>query len=106
MANATKMITDLCLPAKINLVLSFLNILWNIYSGYKVFSIFVSLLFIAFWTWVLTLLCNSGYDTLAMILVIGPFILSLMFIALGFEAWAFVNKKNKKNKKKGRRRKY
>ena len=76
----------MCLPAKINLALSGIHILTMIYMRYRLFSIIVSLLYIAFWTWLLVTLCDSGYTTLSWFLVVGPFVFMLLLFAVALEA--------------------
>jgi hypothetical protein len=40
--------------------------------------------YILFWTWLLNIICKSGYETVSWILVLMPFILMFIFIALVF----------------------
>ena len=81
----------MCLPAKINLALSAMHIISMIYVGYRAFSVLVSLLFVAFWTWILVTLCDNGYQTLSWILVVGPFVIGLLIFALALESVASYN---------------
>jgi len=76
----------MCLPAKVNLALSGIHILTMVYMRYRLFSIIVSLIYIAFWTWILVTLCDSGYTTISWVLVVGPFVIGLLFFAIALEA--------------------
>jgi len=41
----------------------------------------MKLIYICFWTWVLTLMCNAGYSSVAWSLVLLPIIFLFIFIA-------------------------
>jgi len=82
----------MCLPAKINLALSAIHLLTMVYMRYRLFSIMVSLIFVAFWTWILTVLCDSGYTTVSWVLVAGPFVLGLLIFAIALETVALGKK--------------
>ena len=45
------------------------------------FIFFIKLLYIAFWTWVLNYLCQSGYSSVSWLLFLIPFI--LFFVLIG-----------------------
>jgi hypothetical protein len=83
-------INDLCLPARIDLGVGALYILYLLYlwiskTQVKPFTIFVTTLVVLFWAWVLNVLCKAGYDALSMVLAIGPIILYMMLIAFANE---------------------
>jgi hypothetical protein len=50
----------------------------NVTSVTLIFAI--QLVYVLFWTWVLNLMCNTGVEKLAWVLVLFPFI--LMFLAI------------------------
>ncbi len=92
---------DLCTPAFIYLILSAVAIIFiaiqnlggsDTYcvGSYGCKTSFVTLIFvfkiiyILFWTWLLNIICKSGYETVSWILVLLPFILMFIFIALVF----------------------
>jgi hypothetical protein len=89
----------LCTPAYVYLVFSLIAIVVlffqnvgnvNIYcmgsyncSVYNTPIIFLlKIVYVAFWTWILNLMCDAGASSLAWFFVLLPFI--LMFILLGF----------------------
>ncbi len=49
-----------------------------------VLMFFIKLLYIAFWTWVLNIICAKGYTTLAWILVILPILIMFILISMVF----------------------
>ena len=92
---------NLCTPAYIYLVLSMLllgvmyiqnrnNI--NVYclGAYEcdvtnLTAIFlVKFVYILFWTWILNLICSSGFTSISWLLLLMPIILSFLLIALLF----------------------
>jgi hypothetical protein len=92
---------DLCTPAFVYLILSVVAIFFiaiqNLGGGdmYCVGSygcktsymtvIFVfKVIYVLFWTWLLNIICKSGYTTISWILVLLPFILMFIFIAIVF----------------------
>lgn len=92
---------DLCTPAFVYLILSVVAMLFigiqNLGGGdtycvgsYGCKSSFVTIIFIfkaiyiLFWTWLLNIICKSGYETVSWVLVLLPFILMFIFIALVF----------------------
>jgi hypothetical protein len=74
--------TSICAPALIYLVFSLLAILYMIYDHYNAGSVIIKVLFIAIWTWILNLLCTSGFEALSWFLVLLPFILFILFIVI------------------------
>lgn len=40
--------------------------------------------YVLFWTWLLNIICKSGYETVAWVLVFLPFLVMFIFIALMF----------------------
>ncbi len=41
-----------------------------------------NLLYILFWTWILSLICNAGYKIISWILVLLPFIVAFVYVFL------------------------
>jgi len=65
----------------------------NVPSTILVFM--VQFVYVAFWTWILNLICKDGYTNIAWLLVLFPFI--LLFVILGL---VMLNQKSKNNKDK------
>ena len=74
--------SSICAPSLIYLVFSILAILYMIYDRYSAGSVIVKVFFIALWTWLLNLLCESGFEALSWFLVLLPFILFILFILI------------------------
>jgi|UniRef100_A0A6C0JAQ1 hypothetical protein len=90
----------LCTPASVYLLLSIVSfiviVIQNIFnptdlcvgiygcpSSVQMKSAFftIELIYIFFWTWILSLICNAGYKKIAWLIVLFPII--LMFIVMG-----------------------
>lgn len=100
MAKLANMFKNLCKPALIYLVLSVLSVILigsqNMSNGagyYCVgnyecntshkFTVFIfKILYILFWTFVLNCICKAGYKGVSWFLVLFPFILMFVMIAL------------------------
>jgi H+/Cl- antiporter ClcA len=110
MAFPTKL-SQLCTPAYVYFIISFLAIVisaiqnmgnnkiytlgtfsCNVPSCLAVFI--VKIVYILFWTWILNLICKDGHKGIAWLLVLFPFILLFVIIAL-----AMMYQKNNKKKK-------
>ena len=48
------------------------------------FIFMMKLVYVLFWTWILNLICGSGYESVAWFLVIIPFVLFFLSIAVVF----------------------
>jgi hypothetical protein len=89
----------LCPPALVYLVISFIAIFimffqnigsrkiyclgtstCNVSDVYIIFII--KILYVLFWTWVLNLICKSGYEPMSWFLVLFPFLLFFIMIAM------------------------
>jgi len=46
------------------------------------FIFLINVVYILFWTWVLNLICKEGYSSISWLLVLGPYVLSFVLIAL------------------------
>jgi len=94
-------IRDLCTPAYIYLVVSIITIfviaLQNLgdNSAYclgpygcgtnnKATLFILKIIYVIFWTWVLNIICKSGYEPVSWVLVLIPYVLMFLLIALMF----------------------
>ena len=92
---------DLCTPAMVYLLLSIVAIVMmamqnlgnnGVYcvgsyscNTSSVVSLFMlKIVYVLFWTWLLNVLCKSGYETVSWILVLLPFVLLFILIAILF----------------------
>ncbi len=92
-------VKDLCTPAFVYLMLSMIALViiafQNVFKSNEYcigdFSCGVSsillvfifkVIYILFWTWILHLMCNAGYKSIAWFFVLFPFILFFVIIAL------------------------
>ena len=48
------------------------------------FIFMIKLLYVFFWTWLLNIICRSGYTTVSWVLVLLPFFMMFLLIALLF----------------------
>jgi hypothetical protein len=91
----------LCTPSKIYfflaiilLFLSFVNDMQNkdkdkvclgkLKCKNKPLYYFMNILFIVFWTWILNVICKSGHEPISWLLVLLPYVLMFVLIALIF----------------------
>lgn len=97
-----KTLKKLCTPAMIYLVISLIALILitmqNINNTNKLcvgnyscivpnvtLVLFLNLVYILFWTWILSLICNAGYKFISWILLLMPFILVFLLILFGME---------------------
>lgn len=78
-------INNLCQPAYIYLVINAFFILFSFLGtiGYQGFVVAIVVLLFqvmvcVFWTWLLNLICSSGYTTLSWVLVMFPIIVTIL----------------------------
>ena len=93
------MLKNLCTPARVYFIISIIAIVWMLLQNisgdgkYNVgkFScdcenlalVFLGkTAYIFFWTWVLNFICNKGYKNISWFLVLFPFILFFLLIAM------------------------
>ena len=93
-----KMLKNLCRPAYLYFILSMFVLVFMVVQNlgntntycvgdYKcqvpnTLAVFIGqVLYIAFWTWILNLICRAGYPELSWFLILFPFI--LFFVLLG-----------------------
>ena len=51
----------------------------------SIVAIFIlKIVYVLFWTWLLNIICKSGYETVSWVLVLLPFILMFVFISMMF----------------------
>ena len=82
-----KTLKSLCAPSKVYLALSVVGILALIFdpslvapnNHTKNISLF-NLLFIVFWTYILDMICKSGYTNISWFFVLLPFIILIIFM--------------------------
>lgn len=55
---------------------------YSCYVGNNTLVFFLNAIYILFWTFVLDLMCKNGYSTLSWFVLLLPFILSFLFLAL------------------------
>jgi hypothetical protein len=110
-------IRNLCTPAFVYFSVSsafmVLSILQNLFSGNNFKYVFgndecpvtncalvfvAKLVYIAFWTWMLNLMCNDGQSTIAWIVLLLPLVVMFLLIGAGM-TWSKRNANNhaKKN---------
>jgi hypothetical protein len=68
----------LCTPAKIYFAIAVIASIIALVYGIGFVAVFVKLLFAFAWTYILTLLCNKGYQSLSWFLVLLPYIVILL----------------------------
>ena len=87
----------LCLPAIVYLVINLFSILFTVYTNDIQFvSTFLSFLFMFVWTYILNLICRSGYTIISWILVMIPFIIFLFILLLGLFGFSQLSAEDKK----------
>jgi hypothetical protein len=104
-------ITDLnklCTPAQLYLFLTLLSLVIMVYENtgtyentlcvgnYECYNtpskmtlVFVKLIYIAFWTFVLNLMCNAGYKTFAWFLVLLPILAFILLLIFALGPWNY-----------------
>ena len=98
--NIFKEFKKLCTPAALYLVLSllalFIVIIQNLNNSHTLcvgnyscpmvnlpLFYILNLVYLLFWTWILNLICKSGWNIISWILVLFPFILAFIIVILG-----------------------
>jgi hypothetical protein len=85
--NLVSTFKSLCLPSKVYFVLAVVGVLLtvifpSIFGNVSVFMQLLHLVYIVFWTWVLQLICRAGYKFISWVLVLAPFVLMFIVVAL------------------------
>lgn len=73
----------LCTPALIYFILAIMSILLLIVNKTTVLIVFTNMVVILLWTWFLNFVCNKGFTTISWILVLSPYIITLIALATG-----------------------
>ena len=79
------LLENICTPAVVYLIISMITIMIAIYNNARVFSILIKWVFVLLWTWVLNYICKSGYPMVSWVLVLLPYILTLLMVAVVVE---------------------
>ena len=89
----------MCTPAYVYLVISLFTLffialqnmfvpdkycvgMYSCASNNKISLFALKLLYVVFWTWILNIICKSGYETVSWFLVLIPYV--LMFIVIAY----------------------
>lgn len=70
--------SKLCTPAKIYFVIAVIACIIALFSGMRIVSVFVKLVFAFIWTFILSWLCDKGYKSLSWFLVLLPYAIILL----------------------------
>lgn len=98
--NLVKSVKSLCMPASLYLGLSVLALLLLLVQNMSnkhtlcvanyscpvanvTFVLLMQLLYVLFWTWILNLICKSGYKWVSWVLVLFPFVAAFLFVLFG-----------------------
>ena len=68
---------DLCLPSKVYLVLALIALIMSFMKS-SWGGIIFQIIFVLFWTWIIQLICNSGYTIIAWLIVFAPILLKIL----------------------------
>jgi len=74
---------QLCTPALIYFILAIMSILLLIVNKTTVLIVFTNMVVILLWTWFLNFVCNKGFTSISWILVLSPYIITLIALATG-----------------------
>ena len=75
-----KNINNMCLPAKLYLILSMISIASMFFSTYNFMNLFESLLITGVWTFLLNLICKKASTTISWLILLLP-LFGVLFIA-------------------------
>jgi hypothetical protein len=75
--------TDMCVPAQLYAVFSFIIIVWLVYLK-QYGGVISKAIFAIIWTFVLSFLCDNGYAGLSWFLLVLPMVLIVLLILLVF----------------------
>jgi hypothetical protein len=68
-------ISDLCTPAFIYFVISFIYLVITSFKNFNIITTIVTLFFILLWSWLLNVLCRNGYSIISWLIIVLPFLL-------------------------------
>jgi len=95
-----KSFKKLCTPAALYFVLSMIALVMMVVQNYHnthtlclgnyscsvpsvMMVLVLNLVYILFWTWILQLICKSGWSIISWVLVLFPFVVISLFVILG-----------------------
>ena len=95
-----KSFKKLCTPAALYFVLSMIALVMMVVQNYHnthtlclgkyscsvpsvMMVLVLNLVYILFWTWILQLICKSGWSIISWVLVLFPFVVIFLFVILG-----------------------
>ena len=70
--------SQLCTPAQIYFALTILATVLAIFNRVPIFAVLMKLFFAFGWTYILNMLCNSGYKNVSWFLVLFPYIMIML----------------------------
>jgi hypothetical protein len=65
--------SNLCTPAFIYFIISFIYLIINSLKKFDIMSIIVNIIFIILWSFLLNFLCKMGYSIISWLIIILPF---------------------------------
>lgn len=65
--------SNLCTPAYIYFIISFIYLIINSVKNFNIMSIIFNIIIIMFWSWLLNFLCNMGFSIIAWLIIVLPF---------------------------------
>jgi hypothetical protein len=80
-----KRVKELCQPALLYLILACIALVWCIFNKFHFVSLFIKVIWIIFWTWFLNFLCKQGYSGISWFLVVVPFLMAFIMVAIVVE---------------------
>lgn len=88
----------LCLPAIVYLTIGIISTLYTTaVNKIEYINLLFSIIFIVVWTFLLNLICSSGYTVISWILVLFPFIIFLFVLMIGLFGLSQLSKDEKKD---------
>ena len=78
-------LTKLCSPAMLYLAIATISIIAGFMQRVAVPSLIIKMIFVGAWTWFLNYLCSKGHSGISWFLVLLPFILMIVIIAVAME---------------------
>ena len=75
----------LCSPALLYLIIAIISIIMGIVAKAQPITLVVKALFVVIWTWFLNFLCSLGHEGISWFLVVMPFVIMLVVVALSYE---------------------
>jgi hypothetical protein len=75
--NAKKLLSELCTPASIYLVISLGSIIIALFYGFAISAVAMQVIFVFAWTFLLNFLCRKGMKMVSWLLVLFPYLITL-----------------------------